>query len=161
MDAIDLHLVRQLQKQADIALTELSRRLGISKTTSWNRIQRLEENGVITGKYTQFSREELGLSVVVFLSITVGRHSPEWVNRFISVVERFPEIVEAHRLTGEGADYQLKIVCPDITAYDAFQQKLINEIEFTSMSSKISLKEIKWTHHLPLAHLEEAGAGPV
>ena len=102
MDAIDLHLVRQLQKQADIALTELSRRLGISKTTCWNRIQRLEENGVITGKYTQFSREELGLSVVVFLSITVGRHSPEWVNRFISVVERFPEIVEAHRLTGEG-----------------------------------------------------------
>ena len=155
MDSIDLHLVRQLQKQADIALTELSRRLGISKTTCWNRIQKLEERGVITGKYTRFNRDELGLSVVVFLSITVGRHSPEWVRRFTLVVERFPEIIEAHRLTGEGADYQLKIVCPDIDAYDVFQQKLINEIEFTSMSSKISLKEIKWTHHLPLSHLEQ------
>ena len=158
MDTIDLKLVKQLQKQADIALIELSRRLKISKTTCWNRIQRLEERGIISGKYTQFNREELGLSVVVFMSITVGRHSPEWVNRFIAVVEKCPEIVEAHRLTGEGADYQLKIVCPDITAYDAFQQNLINDIEFTSMSSKISLKEIKWTHHLPLSHLEQVAS---
>ena len=117
MDSIDLGLIRQLQKQSDIALTELSRRLGISKTTCWNRLQRLDEKGIIAGKYTWFDRTELGLSVVVFLSITVGRHSPEWVNRFTAVVERFPEIVEAHRLTGEGADYQLKVVCPDIDAY--------------------------------------------
>ena len=155
MDSIDLGLIKQLQKQSDIALTELSRRLGISKTTCWNRLQRLDEKGIIAGKYTWFDRTELGLSVVVFLSITVGRHSPEWVNRFTAVVERFPEIVEAHRLTGEGADYQLKVVCPDIDAYDAFQQKLINEIDFTSMSSKISLREIKWTHNLPLDHLED------
>ncbi len=155
MDSIDLGLIKQLQKQSDIALTELSRRLGISKTTCWNRLQRLDEKGIIAGKYTWFDRTELGLSVVVFLSITVGRHSPEWVNRFTAVVERFPEIVEAHRLTGEGADYQLKVVCPDIDAYDAFQQKLINEIDFTSMSSKISLREIKWTHNLPLDHLDD------
>ena len=95
---------------------------------------------------------------MVFLSITVGRHSPDWVKRFTDVVSRFQEIVEAHRLTGEGADYQLKIVCPDIDAYDSFQQKLINEIEFTSMSSKISLREIKWTQCLPLSHLEGENA---
>lgn len=155
MDFIDLRLIRYLQKQPDVPLTELSRRLGMPKTTCWNRLQRLEESGVIAGKYIKFDRDELGLSVVVFLSITVGRHSPEWVNRFTTVVNQFPEIVEAHRLTGEGADYQLKIVCPDIDAYDAFQQKLINEIDFTSMSSKISMKEMKSTHLLPLSHLQK------
>lgn len=155
MDSIDLRLIRYLQKQPDVPLTELSRRLGMPKTTCWNRLQRLEESGVIAGKYVKFDRDELGLSVVVFLSITVGRHSPEWVNRFTTVVNQFPEIVEAHRLTGEGADYQLKIVCPDIDAYDAFQQKLINEIDFTSMSSKISMKEMKSTHLLPLSHLQK------
>ena len=155
MDSIDLRLIRYLQKQPDMPLTELSRRLGMPKTTCWNRLQRLEESGVIAGKYIKFDRDKLGLSVVVFLSITVGRHSPEWVNRFTTVVNQFPEIVEAHRLTGEGADYQLKIVCPDIDAYDAFQQKLINEIDFTSMSSKISMKEMKSTHLLPLSHLQK------
>ena len=155
MDSIDLRLIRYLQKQPDVPLTELSRRLGMPKTTCWNRLQRLEESGVIAGKYIKFDRDELGLSVVVFLSITVGRHSPEWVNKFTTVVNQFPEIVEAHRLTGEGADYQLKIVCPDIDAYDAFQQKLINEIDFTSMSSKISMKEMKSTHLLPLSHLQK------
>ena len=155
MDSIDLRLIRYLQKQPDVPFTELSRRLGMPKTTCWNRLQRLEESGVIAGKYIKFDRDELGLSVVVFLSITVGRHSPEWVNKFTTVVNQFPEIVEAHRLTGEGADYQLKIVCPDIDAYDAFQQKLINEIDFTSMSSKISMKEMKSTHLLPLSHLQK------
>ena len=72
MDEYDLKLINQLQKHADIALTELSRRLGMSKTTCWNRLQRLEEQGVIEGKYTQLNRQQLGLSVVVFLSISVG-----------------------------------------------------------------------------------------
>ena len=154
MDRYDLQLIVQLQKHADISLTELSRRLGMSKTTCWNRLQRLEERGIIEGKQTHLNRQQLGLSVVVFLSISVGRHSPEWVKQFTEIIERFPEIVEVHRLTGEGADYQLKIICPDIKAYDALQQRLINEINFTSMSSKISLKEMKTTHNLPLDHLK-------
>ena len=155
MDDIDLRLVKQLQLNPDLALTELSRRLGLSKTTCWNRIQRLEEKGIVQGKVTVFDRFNLGLGVVVFLSITVGRHSPEWMERFASLVDSFPEIIEVHRLTGEGADYQLKILCPDIDAYDAFQQKLISKMDFTSMATRISLKEIKNTHQLPLMHLEK------
>ena len=124
------------------------------KTTCWNRLQRLQERGVIQGKYTQLNRLELSLSVVVFLSISVGRHSPEWVSQFTIIVEQYPEIVEVHRLTGEGADYQLKVICPSIEAYDLLQQRLINEINFTSMSSQISLKEMKSTHYLPINHLK-------
>lgn len=100
-------------------------------------------NGAYFRKQVLLNRYILGLHVVVFLSITVGRHSIDWVDKFTAVTEQFPEIVEVHRLTGEGADYQLKIVCPSIESYDVFQQKLIGKIDFTSMSTKISLKQIK------------------
>ena len=154
MDNIDLALIKQMQTSADLSLAELSRRVGISKTACWNRMQRMEERGLILGKQVLLSRYALGLQVVVFLSITVGRHSINWVDKFTAVIEQFPEIVEVHRLTGEGADYQLKIVCPSIESYDLFQQKLIGKIDFTSMSTKISLKQIKDSYLLPLSHLE-------
>ena len=155
MDDTGLKLIKQLQLTADLSLSELSRRVGISKTACWNRMQRMEEEGIILGKKILFDRESLGLKIVVFLSITVGRHSTDWVEKFSSVVEQFPEIIEVHRLTGEGADYQLKVVCPSIDAYDSFQQDLISKIDFTSMSSKMSLKQLKDTSILPLSHLRK------
>ena len=139
---------------ADLSLAELSRRIGISKTACWNRMQKMEEEGIVLGKQVLFDRNSLGLKIVVFLSITVGRHSTDWVERFTAVIEKFPEIVEVHRLTGEGADYQLKVVCPSIELYDLFQQNLISKIDFTSMSTKMSLKQLKDTSLLPLSHLE-------
>ena len=155
MDDTGLKLIKQLQLTADLSLSELSRRIGISKTACWNRVQRMEEEGIILGKKVLFDRESLGLKIVVFLSITVGTHSTDWVEKFSSVVEQFPEIIEVHRLTGEGADYQLKVVCPSIDAYDSFQQHLISKIDFTSMSSKMSLKQLKDTSFLPLSHLKK------
>ena len=155
MDDTGFKLIKQLQLTADLSLSELSRRVGISKTACWNRMQRMEEEGIILGKKVLFDRESLGLKIVVFLSITVGRHSTDWVEKFSSVVEQFPEIIEVHRLTGEGADYQLKVVCPSIDAYDSFQQDLISKIDFTSMSSKMSLKQLKDTSFLPLSHLNK------
>ena len=154
MDDTGLKLIKQLQVSADLSLAELSRRVGISKTACWNRMQKMEEVGIILGKQVLFDRNSLGLKIVVFLSITVGRHSTDWVEKFTEVIEKFPEIVEVHRLTGEGADYQLKVVCPSIELYDLFQQNLISKIDFTSMSTKMSLKQLKDTSLLPLSHLE-------
>ena len=154
MDHIGLKLIKQLQVSADLSLAELSRRVGISKTACWNRMQKMEEEGIVLGKQVLFDRNSLGLKIVVFLSITVGRHSTDWVEKFTAVIEKFPEIVEVHRLTGEGADYQLKVICPSIELYDLFQQNLISKIDFTSMSTKMSLKQLKDTSLLPLSHLE-------
>ena len=153
MDDINLKLLHLLQKDADLPLLQVSRMVGISKTACWNRLQKLEEMGVITGKQVVMDRHALALPVVVFLSITVGQHSPEWVREFRATVSDYPEIMEVHRLTGEGADYQLKIVCPSIEAYDLFQQSIISKIKFNSMSTQISLSEIKCSQTLPLGHL--------
>ncbi len=154
MDSLDLLLLKHLQKDADIALKDLSGRVKMSKTACWNRLQRLREQGVILGKQLELDRMAIGLPIVIFLSITVGNHSTNWVEKFHFIIQKFSEIVEVHRLTGEGADYQLKVVCTSMEAYDKFQQRLIGEINFTSMSTKISLKEIKKSAQFPLFHLE-------
>ena len=156
MNKIDFDIITILQVDADMPLSQLSRRVGISKTALWNRLQRLEERGIVKGKIMALDRQALDLAVVVFLSITVGQHSPRWVEEFQRVVADYPEIVEVHRLTGAGADYQLKILCPSIEAYDMLQQSIISRIQFTSMSTRIALSVIKCTNQLPLAHLVEA-----
>jgi len=153
MDKIDFNIITMLQKDAGMPLSQLSRLVGISKTALWNRLQRLEERGIVKGKMIALDRQALDLAVIAFLSITVGQHSPAWVEEFQRVVADYPEIVEVHRLTGAGADYQLKILCPSIEAYDVFQQSIISRIKFTSMSTRIALSEIKFSNRLPLAHL--------
>jgi DNA-binding Lrp family transcriptional regulator len=157
MDSINIKLIEKMQENAELSLLELSKSVGISKTACWNRLQRMEEENIILGKKILFNRNAINLPIVVFLSISVGRHSLDWVKEFSKIIARFPEITEAHRLTGEGADYQLKIICPSMEAYDILQQKLISEIDFTAMSTKISLKEIKNDLSLPLSHLKQLG----
>ena len=71
-------------------------------------------------------------------------------DRFQNIINKYDEIIETHRLTGSDTDYMLKIVAPSIEEYDNFQQKLIGELEFTKMSSSISLQEMKNSHILPL-----------
>jgi Lrp/AsnC family transcriptional regulator len=110
----------------------------------------MEENGVISAKTLVLNRKAINLSIVVYLSIRVSHHSKDWISNFQSLIEKHDEIIEAHRLTGSDADYLLKIVAPSIEDYDKFQQKLIGEIEFTKMSSSISLQEMKNSFVLPL-----------
>ena len=95
MDSIDISIITILQKDADMPLSKLSRLIGISKTALWNRLQRLEERGIIKGKIIMLDRQRLDLEVVIFLSITVGQHSPTWVEEFQNVVTDYPEIVGA------------------------------------------------------------------
>ena len=151
MDITDRKILGLVQNKADLQLAEIARHVGISKTACWNRVRRLEEVGVIEGRFTKLNRVLLDLLVVVFLAITVRRHSKEWIKQFQFIIDQYPEIMEVHRLTGDGADYQLKIVCSSIEDYDKLQQELIEKIEFNSMSSHVSLLELKSTTALPIS----------
>ena len=155
MDIIDAKILKHLQQKADMPLAELALKVKISKTACWNRIRRLEESSTIIGRKTILNRVAINLPIVVFLSITVRRHSSEWVDRFTTLIDYYDEITEVYRLTGEGADYQLKIICTSIEAYDKLQQELISKIEFNTMATRVSLQEIKQNHSLPLGHILE------
>ena len=155
MDSTDRAILTLLQDAAGLPITDIARRVGVSTTPCWNRIKKMEEQGVITGRTVTLDREQIGLPIVVFLSISVSTQSPDWTARFADAVNHYPEIIEVHRITGTQSDYLMKVVASDISDYDAFQQKLISDISFTTMSSGVSLQEIKYTTKLPLSHLGE------
>ena len=153
MDDIDKKILSLLQNNATLPLSELSKRAGVSKTPCWNRIRKMEEEGVIKSRVTVLDNKKINLNIVVFLSVSVSSHSKEWMSDFQKILTRYDQIIEAYRLTGSSTDYLLKIVAPSIAEYDNFQQKLINEVKFTKMSSSIALKEIKKINSLPLDNI--------
>ena len=150
MDDVDKKILSIIQKDATIPLSELSKKVGITKTPSWNRIRKMEEEGIIKSKVTVLDNKKINLNIVVFLSVSVSSHSEEWLIDFQKTLTQYDQIIETYRLTGSSTDYLLKIVAPSIEEYDQFQQKLINEIEFTNMTSSIALDELKKNNYLPL-----------
>ena len=150
MDKIDKEIIRILQKNAELPLSEISKKVGLSTTPCWNRIRKLEEENVILSRSVCINRYSVDLPVMIFLSISVSSHTKEWADNFADIIDKYDCILEAHRLTGSGADYQLKIVAKSIDEYDNFQQKLINELDFVQMASSISLRQLKDTRELPI-----------
>ena len=150
MDYIDKKIIFILQRQADLPLSEISKRVGLSQTPCWNRIRKLEQDGVIEKKVTIINKRKVDLPITVFLMITVRNHNSDWMKKFSEILKKYKNILEAHRITGSQADYIIKIVAGSIEEYDEFQQVLIKNIELNSMSSGISLQELKSTTILPL-----------
>tara|TARA_B100000029_G_C17349939_1_gene878507 strand:+ start:182 stop:643 length:462 start_codon:yes stop_codon:yes gene_type:complete len=153
MDLIDKKILQELQKNSSIPLSELSKKVGLSNTPCWNRIKKLEEDKVIVAKTILIDNKKINLPIKVFLSISIQNHTEIWLNKFKKVIQKYDEIIEVHRLTGTNVDYQITILSPSIEEYDLFQQKLINEIECTNMSSHISLQTIKKNNNLSLNYI--------
>ena len=155
MDRIDKRILGILQKDASLPVAEIGRRVGLSTTPCWRRIQRMEEDGVITGRVALLDPRKVHARVTVFVSIRTAAHSAEWLRRFGEVTRDMPEIVELYRMSGE-VDYLMRVVVPDIEAYDAFYQRLIAKIDIQDVSSSFAMEQIKYTTELPLDHLLSA-----
>ena len=93
--------------------------------------------------------EKLNVGVPVFVSIRTDKHDANWYQKFSQVVNVFPEVVEFYRMSGD-IDYLLRVVVPDIAAYDGFYQRLIQKVELYDVSSSFSMEQIKYTTALPL-----------
>tara|TARA_Y100001936_G_C15530916_1_gene387582 strand:- start:55 stop:516 length:462 start_codon:yes stop_codon:yes gene_type:complete len=150
MDKIDKKILSILQDDVSLPLSELSKKIGISTTPCWTRIKKLEKDKIILSKTIEIDNEKVKLPITVFLMISIQNHTEEWLEKFVSTVTKYDEIVEVHRLTGSMLDYQLKILTTSIYDYDKFQQKLIKEIQCTNMISSVSLQTIKKFKKIPL-----------
>tara|TARA_Y100001970_G_scaffold215377_1_gene263458 strand:- start:4193 stop:4663 length:471 start_codon:yes stop_codon:yes gene_type:complete len=153
MDTIDKKILKLLQDNSTIPISELSKRVGLSTTPCWNRIKKLEEDKVIKSRSIVLDNKKINLPITVFLSISIQNHTETWLKNFKKVVLKFDEIIEVHRLTGGDSDYQITILSPSIEAYDNFQQNLIKEIECTNMTSRISLFTIKKNEKVSLNYM--------
>ncbi|RZA16289.1 MAG: Lrp/AsnC family transcriptional regulator [Lysobacteraceae bacterium] len=149
MDRIDKAILDVLQANASTPLQELSEKVSLSATPCWRRVQRLEREGYIRQRVALLDPEKLNVGVTVFVSIRTSQHNETWFRRFSSVVAAIPQIVEFYRMSGD-TDYLLRVVVPDIKAYDAVYQRLIREIELSDVSSSFAMEQIKYTTALPL-----------
>ena len=120
--------------------------------SSIRRIQKLEEDGVIKRRVAVLDPTKINTRVTVFVSIRTNAHNPEWLRRFSEVISEFPEVVEFYRMSG-AVDYLLKVVVPDIAAYDAVYKRLIAKIEISDVSSAFAMEQIKYTTQLPLDYM--------
>lgn len=152
MDRLDRKILRLLQEDATLAVADIAKKVGLSTTPCWRRIQKLEEEGVIRRRVALLDPVKINARVTVFVAIRTSSHSNEWLRRFSEVVQEFPEVVEFYRMSGD-VDYLLRVVVPDIAAYDAFYQKLIARIEIRDVSSSFAMEQIKYTTQMPLDYL--------
>ena len=148
MDLIDRKILDLLQRDATLAIAEVADRVGLSQTPCWKRIQRLEAQGVIQRRVALLDPEKLGLGLTVFVSVESGDHSQEWLTRFADLVSGMPEVLEFHRMAGE-VDYMLRVVVPDMRAYDGFYKRLIGAVPLKNVTSRFSMERIKSTTVLP------------
>ncbi|MEM0900789.1 MAG: Lrp/AsnC family transcriptional regulator [Pseudomonadota bacterium] len=152
MDSLDKKILRLLQEDTTLSVADIAKRVGLSTTPCWRRIQKLEEDGVIRSRVAVLDPEKVNARVNVFVSIRTSMHTKEWLLRFSEVIAEFPEVVEFYRMSGD-VDYLLRVVVPDITAYDAFYKRLIEKIEIKDVSSVFAMEQIKNTPALPLDYL--------
>lgn len=152
MDRLDRKILRLLQENTTLAVADIAKKVGLSTTPCWRRIQKLEEEGVIKRRVAILDPGKVNAAVTVFVAIRTNMHSLEWLKRFSEVIQEFPEVVEFYRMSGD-VDYLLRVVVPDIAAYDNFYKKLIAKIEIRDVSSTFAMEQIKYTTELPLDYM--------
>ncbi len=152
MDGIDRKILTQLQADATLSTAEIAERVGLSTTPCWRRIQNLEKSGVIRKRVALLDRAQLNIGIDVFVAIRTSQHNIEWLEKFASAVVDFPEVVEFYRMSGE-IDYLMRVVVPDISAYDRFYKRLIQQANISDVSSSFAMERIKYTTALPLDYI--------
>ena len=149
LDRIDRRILFELQRDATLSVAQLAERVGLSQTPCWKRIQKLEGAGIITGRVALVDPDKIGLGLTVFVEIEAPDHSPAWRDEFARVVSEVPEAIEVYRMAGD-VDYLLKVVMPDIAAFDAFYKKLTAQLELRNVTSQFAMERMKVTTAHPI-----------
>jgi Lrp/AsnC family transcriptional regulator len=156
MDRIDLLILELIQENGDFNAAEVARHLNLPQTSVWRRIIALEKSGVIRKRVTLLDPEQIGLGATAYVFVRTSQHEPAWLKRFATALRTIPEIVEAHRLSGQ-TDYLLKIMVPSIRGYNEVYERLIKAVPLYDVSSSFSMDRIKETTSLPLKYASSDG----
>ncbi|PAU80608.1 AsnC family transcriptional regulator [Halovibrio salipaludis] len=154
IDRIDRQILEHLQKDGGLTNQQLAERVGLSPSPCSRRVKALEEAGIILGRKTLLERRKLGLSLTVILQIGMDRHTPERFQEFEDQVATYPEVQELYLITGQQADYILKVVVPDMEHYQQFLLNKITRITGVSgVHSSFVMRRVIDNTELPLKYL--------
>jgi len=151
LDAIDLKILGEVQKDATLPVATIAERVGLTATPCWRRIQRLETEGYIRRRVALLDAKSLNVGVTVFIAVRTNQHNERWLKQFHDVVASMPEVVDFFRMSGE-IDYLIRAVLPDIEAYDGLYKRLIAQVDIEDVSSMFAMEQIKSTTELPLGY---------
>lgn len=148
IDDIDRRILSVLQRDATISMDALSELVHLSRNACWRRVKQMEEAGILKARVALVDPEALGLGLSVFVMIRTASHEPEWLERFEAAVKTLPEIIGAHRMSGD-LDYVLRVCVASVKDYDRFYQRLIERVPVAEISASFVMDDIKDTTALP------------
>lgn len=157
LDRFDRKILEVLQDNGRLSNQELADRIGLSPSPCLRRVRALEEQGYLIAYRALLDAKKLGLSLMALIHISMDRHTPERFAHFEAAIGALPEIMECLLITGQDADYQLKVIVRDM---DAYQELLLNRITritgVTGVHSSFVLRKVVDRTALPVATGGEA-----
>jgi len=158
LDRTDRRILDWLQKEGGISNLELAERVGLSPSPCSRRVKALEEAGYILNTVTLLDAKKLGLDLIAMISISMDRHTPERFESFESAILGYEEVLECYLITGQSADYVLKVVVQDMDAYQQFLLgKLTRIAGVTGVHSSFVMRKVVDRTALPVNGLIPAG----
>ena len=153
LDAIDARILTELQSDGGLTNAELAERVGLSPSPCLRRVKLLTDAGVIKKRVALVDGNTIDLKVSVFIHVTLEKQIEENLSEFEAAIESRPEVVECYLMTGE-SDYLLRVVVPDLEAYERFLMEHLTRIPGVSnIKSSFALNQVKYSTALPLDHL--------
>jgi Lrp/AsnC family transcriptional regulator, leucine-responsive regulatory protein len=150
IDRIDRHILSILQVEGRIAAVELAERIGLSPTSTGERLKRLQKDGYVAGFGARLDPHRLGLGLLVFVEVHLDKTTPDVFEKFAKAVRRAPEVLECHMVAG-GFDYLLKTRVADMTAYRRFLgETLLSLPGVRETRTYAVMEEVKSDGPLPL-----------
>ncbi|MBN9049212.1 MAG: Lrp/AsnC family transcriptional regulator [Rhizobiales bacterium] len=150
LDAIDRKILHHLQQDGRMSLADLADQVGLSPSPCLRRIRILEKAGVIARYAAVLNQQAVGLPVSVFISVKLEKQKQDALDRFAKTIARWPEVMECYLMTGP-RDYWLRVVVPDLAAYERFLKEKLTRLDgVASIESSFALEQVKYSSVLPV-----------
>ena len=155
MDRADLALLEAIQADSSLSVADLAQKVALSASACHRRIKAFEQVGIIAGYGARLDPRKLGLTVEVFVEITLTSQSREAMDRFEQAVLDFDDILECHLMSGT-ADYLLRVAARDLEQYDRIHRDCLARLPaVSSMRSSFSLRRIKQMTGYPVGRFPQ------
>ncbi|BAK75966.1 transcriptional regulator, AsnC family [Pseudogulbenkiania sp. NH8B] len=150
LDKIDLRILKYLQNNGRMSMTELADKVGLSTTPCTERVRKLERDGIIEGYYARLNPQAMNSSLLVFVEIKLAAKSGDIFDSFRREVQKLPEVMECHLVSGE-YDYLLKARISDMSMYRKLLGDILLKLPHANESrSYVVMEEVKETLALPI-----------
>jgi Lrp/AsnC family transcriptional regulator, leucine-responsive regulatory protein len=150
LDAKDLSILRELQRNANLTNAELANRVRLSASPCLARVRALEAQGVITGYVALLDASKVDLNVSVFIQVSLEKQVESALENFETAMNRYSEVMECYLMTGD-SDYLIRVVVEDVHALQQFIVQHLSKVRgVANIRSSFTLKQVKYSTALPL-----------